>query len=304
MQKLGVNHKIVIWGHLPDTHTHSYIHHGFYKSFQYLGYEVIWVDNTKENSDIDLKDAIVISEKNVIDHLPIVDTAKYFIHNFKDDFEDTGYDNVYNYLVYHENYSWDGVKQVDDCFWFDEKTKTPVIMWATDLIPDEIDLMNPCLYDEDKDTVYFVGTIQGANTIKFAHICSNRGKDFVNLGGYTGYEDEEDGLNFYGNDKSIQSVIDSYISFDIREQCHLENGYVPCRVFKNMSYGKWTGSNSLKLRKIFQDRITIDDDLEKLYDNIVSDYKKSDEKILKENMNFIKTNHTYLNRVKSLMSVL
>lgn len=304
MQRLGVNRKVVLWGHPPDTHTHSYIHYGFKKSFEYLGYDVTWVDDSEKNSNIDLNDAIVISEKNVIKHLPIIDSATYFIHNFKDDFEDTGYDNVYNYLVYHENYSWEGIEQVDDYFWFDERTKTPVIMWATDLLPDEIDNMEPSLYDDNKESVYFVGTIQGKNSVEFAYICANNGKDFINLGGYTGYEDEEDGLIFYGYDKSISAVRDSYISFDIREECHLDNGYIPCRIFKNMSYGKWTGCNSEKVKKFFENRVTIENNLEKLYDNIVSDYKKCDEKILKENMNFIKTNHTYLNRVKSLISVL
>jgi hypothetical protein len=304
MQKSGVNRKVVLWGHPPDTHTHSYIHYGFYKSFEYLGYDVVWVDDLKKNSNIDLNDAIVISEKNVINHLPIIDSATYFIHNFKDDFEETGYDNVHNYLVYHENYSWSGVEKVDEHFWYCPRTKTPMIMWATDLLPNEIDELEPCLYDDSKDSVYFVGTIQGENAIDFAHICANNGKDFINLGGYTGYEDEEDGLNFYGYDKSIKAVIDSYISFDIREKCHLDNGYVPCRIFKNMSYGKWTGSNSQKVQKFFGDRITINGDLEKLYKSIVDDYKKSDENILRDNMNFVKNNHTYLNRINSLLSVL
>lgn len=304
MRRLGVNRKIVIWGHPHHTHTHSYIHHGFYKAFKSLDYDVIWVDDSEENSNIDLDNAIVIGEKNAISNLQIKDTATYFIHNYREDFEETEYDNVHNYLVYHENYSWDNVKKVDDYFWYCERTKTPVIMWATDLLPDEIDNISPCLYDDTKDEVLFVGTIQGNNLIDFAHVCANNGKDFVNLGGYTGFDDEESGMPFYDYDRSIDAVRNSYISFDIREKNHLENSYVPCRIFKNISYGKWTGSNSSKLDKFFGDRITINGDLEKLYESIVDDYKKSDENILRDNMNFVKNNHTYLNRINSLLSVL
>ncbi|MFZ9376818.1 MAG: hypothetical protein ACO25K_06810, partial [Candidatus Fonsibacter ubiquis] len=129
-------------------------------------------------------------------------------------------------------------------------------------------------------------------------------KNFINLGGYTGFNDEENGISFFDYEKSIRAVRDSYISFDIREEQHLNNGYVPCRIFKNMSYGKWVGTNSLKVKKFFQNRVTINDNLEQLYFNIVDDYKRSTIDILSDNMNYIQKNHTYLNRVKSLFSIL
>jgi hypothetical protein len=299
-----MKNKVIIWGYTHHKHTHSYIHYGFYKAFQSLGYDVLWVDDSEENSNIDLNDAIVLGVSSETTHMPIKKSAKYLIHNYKEDFEESEHDNIHNFLVYHENYKWDGVKKIDDHFWYCEKTKTPVIMWATDLLPHEIDNIEPCLYDEDKNEVFFVGTIQGKNLVDFAHICADNQKNFTNLGGYTGFEDVESGLSFYDYDKSITAVRESYISFDIREKIHLDNGYVPCRIFKNISYGKWTGSNSLKLSKFFEGRITIESDLKKLYTNIVRDYKNCSEDILRDNMNYIKKEHTYINRVNSLMSIL
>lgn len=304
MQKLGTN-KVIIWGHPEHSHTHSYIHYGFFKALKYLEYDVIWVNDSEESRNINLENCIVISEVGCKKFLPIVDSAKYLIHNLYDDFIDTNQKNFYNFLVYHENYSWDNTQEkVDDFFWYDKKTKTPVIMWGTDLLPYEIDNIEPSLYDEERDDVYFVGTIQGNNLIKFAHICADNGKNFINLGGYTGFNDEENGISFFDYEKSIRAVRDSYISFDIREEQHLNNGYVPCRIFKNMSYGKWVGTNSLKVKKFFQNRVTINDNLEQLYFNIVDDYKRSTIDILSDNMNYIQKNHTYLNRVKSLFSIL
>jgi len=296
------DHKVIIWGHPLHSHTHSYIHYGFYKAFSSLGYNVQWVDDT--DTDIDLNDSIVISERQVIKNLPIVKNAKYFIHNYHLDFQNTEIGNVYNFLVYHKKYNWIGDEKVNNFFWYQKKTKTPVIMWATDLLPDEIDQQTESLYDDNKEDIYFVGSVQGNNLYNFAHICANDGKNFINLGGYTGDSDDENGTRFYDNQKSIDAVKKSYISFDIREQQHLDNGYVPCRLFKNISYGKYTGSNSYLMKEFFENRIIINSNLNELYDNIVDGYKKCDKNKIRDDMNFIKNNHTYINRVQDLLSVL
>ena len=59
--------KIVIWGYPPDTHTHSYIH-GL-KAFSYLDYDVVWCDDDPDYAD-EVKDSIVLTEKNCMSHLP------------------------------------------------------------------------------------------------------------------------------------------------------------------------------------------------------------------------------------------
>jgi hypothetical protein len=66
----------------------------------------------------------------------------------------------------------------------------------------------------------------------------------------------------------------------------------------------WTGSNSLKIKKFFGDHLTINNNLSQLYDNLVSDYSSCTEEKIKNSMNYVKDNHTYLNRVQSLLSVL
>ncbi|NBP58076.1 hypothetical protein EBU71_16380 [bacterium] len=297
--------KIIIWGHPPHTHTHSYIHHGFYKSLYYLGHDVYWVDDI-ENNNIDVNDAIVISESQAIKHLPMAKSAKYLIHNYKNDFEESGNINVFNFLVYHKNYNWGQaeIEKIDDYSWYDKKTKTPVIMWATDLLPVEIDNIDPVLYYPSTKDVFFVGTVQGKNLRKFARVCANNGKNFINLGGYTGLSDDENNTQFFSNRKSLDAIRNSYISFDVREDCHLDNGYIPCRIFKNMSYGKWTGSNSLKLKEFFDERLTINKNLNILYIDLVEDYKKCTFNLLKDNMNYIRDNHTYLSRLNSILSII
>jgi hypothetical protein len=296
---------IVIWGHtFNKIHTHSFIHYGFYKAFKHLGYDVKWLDNIPENSKVNLDDSIVISEHQQISHLPIQKGAKYFIHNLKDDIEHVDSENVFNFLIYHEEYkNWKDVKRVDDFFWYDEKTKTPIIVWATDLLPDEIDNMSPVLYDDLNDSINFVGTVQGKNLVNFAYICADHGKNFYNHGGYTGSSQDSEN-RFFDDVQSIKSVRNSYLSFDIREEQHLRNSYVSCRIFKNISYGMWTGTNSQKMDKFFSDHLTIESDLETLYEKLVGDYRRCTEAKIRSSMNYVKENHTYLNRIKSFLSVL
>lgn len=305
MNKLDYNQKVIIWGYPIHTHTHSYIHYGFYKSLKYLGYDVYWFDDDKVDFDFD--NSIFISEQGCIKNLPIKKTSKYFIHNICSDFkiqDKIDHQNVYNFLVYHQNYNWkDSVEKIDNYSWYDDSTKTSVIMWATDLIPEEIDVIDPILYDESKNSVNFIGTVQGDNIIKFAHICADHGKDFYNLGGYTG-SSLNDHLHFYDEENSIKQLRNSYISFDIRESQHINNGYIPCRIFKNISYGLWTGCNSLKVSNFFDSYITIEDNLELLYNNLEEDLKRCTSKKIKRSMDNVKKNHTYINRIQSLFSIL
>ena len=39
--------RVVIWGHPLHSHTHSYIHAGFARAFEYLGFEVLWVSGSR-----------------------------------------------------------------------------------------------------------------------------------------------------------------------------------------------------------------------------------------------------------------
>ena len=136
-----MTNKVVIWGLPPNTHTHSYIHLGFAKAFSYLDYDVTWYDDSEEYVGEDLKDSIIITANICCNYLKMEDSSKYFVHNLADGFSrETVMDNIYNLLVYHENYDWhDGVEKVDDFSWYDSKSKTSVIMWGTDLLPEEID---------------------------------------------------------------------------------------------------------------------------------------------------------------------
>ena len=52
--------KIVIWGHKLHSHTHSYIHYGYWRAADYLGHEVYWYDDKDAVHDVDFSNSIFI----------------------------------------------------------------------------------------------------------------------------------------------------------------------------------------------------------------------------------------------------
>lgn len=292
--------KVIIWGLPLHSHTHSYIHNGFFRASKKLGYDVEWVDNKESN---EFKDSIIITEKGSLKNLAIEDTSVYFIHNLTDDFEKPEQDNVHNFFVYHTGYSksMDQLEKIDNYSWYDSETGTPVIMWATDLLPEEFE--EPVFHNDELPSNNFVGTVQGNNLISFAQIGADKGKDFINYGGYTGFPDEN-GNDFFSVKGNIRAIQESYLSFDIREDFHLKNGYIPCRVFKNISYGKWTGTNAVNAKNFFGEYLTTQQNLNNLYEQLEEDSRSASYEKVKDAMNYVKENHTYVNRIQSLFSVL
>lgn len=300
--------KVIIWGYPPHTHTHSYIHFGFAKSFAELGYDVVWYDDSDEYESGDISDSIIISEINCCRFLPINSSSKYFIHNIQDGFYERSkfeYDNIYNVLVYHEDYNWnESILKIDDFSWFDPKTKTAVIMWATDLLPTEIDNQKEVLYDVDRTSVNYVGSLSQNYLNQFSSIVKRNGRQFTNYGGYSGVKSGSTTNGFVNDEESILIVKNSYLNFDLRPEGHLQNGYIPCRIFKNLSYGCWVGTNSEKVLKFFDGRVTAEADLNLLYQKTEECSKTVSKDIIRDNQNYIKHNHTYFNRINSLLSII
>lgn len=303
-----MSNKVVIWGYPPDTHTHSYIHFGFAKAFSEMDYDVTWYEDSPDYSNEDLSDSIVISGYGQCKYLPIDKSSKYFIHNIVDGFysqDKIEGDNIYNLLVYHENYNWnDDISNIDEYSWYDDKTKTVVIMWGTDLLPEEIDEQNEVLYDPDKKNVNYIGSLNPNDCSSLVNVVRSNKKEFVNYGGYSGIKSKSTGLRFLTDQELISLTKESYLNFDIRSQSHVDNGFIPCRIFKNLSYGCWTGTNSEKISKFFDKRITCNSNLSELYYQTEEDVRNATLEIIRDNMNYIKNNHTYINRVNTLIKIL
>ena len=107
------------------------------------------------------------------------------------------------------------------------------------------------------------------------------------------------------SDTESQNLINqSFLSVDLRGPWHKECGYLPCRIFKNNSYGRITGTNSENVKKVFGDFVVFDENPITLFSKL----KETEEKVtlnsIKKSMLFIKDKHTFINRVQNLLKVL
>jgi hypothetical protein len=285
-----MSHKIIIWGHKLHSHTHSYIHNSYFKAFKSLGYEVFWFDQTDDISQFDFSNSIFFTEDQVKWGMPLRNDCKYIAHHIQSSFFN-GIDSVLNlgnYIVDVEKFD-----KVKDQTYFDSKTKTLYQCWATDLLPDEINSDDFCVYDQSKQYVNYVGSLyeEGLEFAQeFGSILKDNQKE---LRLYHGVSDEE----------NQQLIRDSFLCPDFRNYHHIKVGYIPCRIFKTISYGQIIGTNSINVKRVFGDYVVFGSNPNDLYENMIEAILNQTID-MKEAMLFVKNNHTYINRVKTILEVL
>ena len=293
--------KVIIWGHKNDGHTHSYIHHSYYKAFKALGYDTYFFEDNEARKlkDFDFEDCLFFTEDQAQHNIPLVKSAAYILHHTKlDKYDENGlrYISLGNYLKYCDEgvsayLKDDTVEKVDDCTFWDGKNKILYQPWGTDLLPEEINTDDIVPFDEKKRVINYIGDIYGHNK-EYAQQFIQAAKAHK-IKFKTGRN-----ISF---EKSVELVRDSYITVDIRGPWHIECGYLPCRVFKNISYGKFIGVNSENIHKIFGDYVAYSADAGKLFEVTEEAYKNMDRNKMKEAMEYVKAKHTFINRVNNLL---
>tara|TARA_R110002126_G_scaffold290225_1_gene446714 strand:- start:780 stop:1673 length:894 start_codon:yes stop_codon:yes gene_type:complete len=293
--------KVVIWGHKNNGHTHGYIHSSYFKAFKFLGYDTYWFGDNDDVSGFNFDECIFLTEDQSQRNIPLNNTSKYILHHTKlDKYIDNGIDyiNLANYLKGCDdgvsvNHKENSVEKINECCFWDEKTKTIYQPWGTDLTPNEIKEENALLYNPKQTNVHYVGMAHDnrVQINEFNESVNKNGSQFIISRGKS--DKENMGL-----------VRNSLVSVDIRGDWHIECGYLPCRIFKNISYGRVTGTNSPNVKKIMGDYVVYNPDTKKLFNSLMDFEENTNIEIIQESMNFIKNNHTYVNRVNNLMGIL
>jgi hypothetical protein len=324
--------KVIVWGYPLYSHTHSFIHYGWYKAFKELGYDTYWFDDKNFPKDFDYNHSLFITEGYADKNIPLVKTSTYFVHITKDPSKYLNADcrlidirfNLkktkdfsYNYtrpderLVKLDDFSL-YEKNADDSVLVDKyrkgvsKYEAVYMFWATDFLPREIDFTTAFI--ERTSTVHHVGSFWSANReelLKLATVLKNKNINF---------EIRDPWKILTTNEQAIELVRKSYIAPDIRgkgvtcdeataeESNHLDNGYIPCRIFKNISYGQLGMSNSPSVHQLMGDYIVFSKDIEELVESGEAQ-RKNYNKII-ESMNYVKNNHTFINRINAILKII
>jgi hypothetical protein len=305
--------QVIVYGYRVDGsyHSHSHIHEGFYRALKFLGRDVFWIDQKNRNPLESYDNVLVITNHDVAKNLPLNKSWFYVIHGFNDyeplreRFQDM---NVLSWNVYHDcSHSHapggagpipgacnreDGYLLARDAPFY-PKEKRVDFRWATDLLPHEImSLKSNEMLGFGSNVINHVGTVWWVNEKElsaFRKACEEDGKEFRHLGaGQNGIVSVDD---------NIKLVRESFMAPAIVGSHHITEGYAPCRIFKNISYGHMGITNSARVNNLFDNRLIYDPDPYNLYWHAKEMLSGMEPDLVHALMDTVARDHTYLNRL-------
>jgi hypothetical protein len=303
MEKDNRFKKVVIWGHPLGSHTHSYIHASFYKTFSYLGYETYWLNNNSEINDIDFDNCLFITEGQVDAKIPLSPNSYYILHNVDaKKYRDTGCKILI--LETHTRNNQGYIENVNKYIRYKNPEGIPhlAICWATDLLPHEIDIN--LARNNMNGHCFWAGTHGGGDST------------FENGSTLYPFFDKVREINIpvkiidpwsspVSDEQNRIMVNKSFVSPSIQGKWQVENEYIPCRIFKNISYGHYGYSNSIQVKNIFDGPIIYENNTVNLFDSVIRKKNESSHiSDLVSLMEEVKEKHTYINRIEMLLKYL
>ena len=102
---------------------------------------------------------------------------------------------------------------------------------------------------------------------------------------------------------AAEAVIKAYLALDLRPRNHLANKYISCRIIKNISYGQMGITNCPATYEFFDGDVAYDSDPFHLFDVAckMRANPHTEQRVLRQ-MTKIKEKHTYVNRLRDMIS--
>lgn len=306
--------KVIIWGHklgTPDqSHTHSFVHEAFYRTFKNLGYETYWLDNNDRLDNLVFNDCLFISEGQVDSNIPVNKTNKYVLHNCNLKKYNSVISNVLNLQVYtHDCLSRDvNVVDKDQLCYYQPKAdysrkdhgcdnRTLYQPWATNLLPHEFSSAQTIAskYNRIKK-IYWIGSVmygEFRNDDKLMELQNAAAKDGVELVHAK-----------FPNQVQPRAIAESWIAPALQGNWQINKGYIPCRVFKNLSFGRMTPTNSAAVNNLFNGQLVYSESVQEMYEKAAGWESVPNKVLLADLVNLTSQKHTYINRIENILKAL
>tara|TARA_B110000208_G_scaffold873_1_gene1083 strand:- start:1405 stop:2313 length:909 start_codon:yes stop_codon:yes gene_type:complete len=290
-----------------------------------MGYKTYWFstngENNYNNEKLDNFDNVLfIVHGREAKNLPINNSSIYLCHNidFTGDSKKIPNNHIKKDIYIKDNIGID-IKNIiyfqvyiSDCItrdiedknlkyhYINKSLKTLYFPWATDLLPFEIDKnINNINNFKSKNISNFIG----CETKPWKIYKSKLNKFNIKYYNYGG--------NFKSNNKSIQDNIkliqESIITPSLQNDWQVNHEYIPCRIFKNISYGKMGITNNKAVNKLFDNKLIYSNNIEELIIKGLEFEKnknKNKNNLLKELMIEVRDKHTYINRIDFIFDFL
>ena len=298
---------LIVWGQKKNNHSHYYIHLSIYKAFKYLNdkynlnCKVLWLSDSKISQEKINEISLIFSSPhyNTDEYLP-VNNKNYYILHFdkfyvkKKNIPVLKYKNLKNLVKYKElryKKNSQDYKKINNYTFYRDYDNTVIMPWATDLTKEEIE-KNINNLDKKKDLNYnnqisFIGTKWFLNTKFFDEVEEYSKKINKKFKIYNNISDEE----------NMKIVRNSYLAPTFQTGTQI-NDYIPCRIFKNISYGAIPVTNNPLIKDIFRNDIVVLKNYKDIL-NYKPNYSLSKQKKI---MAEVKNYHTYEDRINTLIT--
>jgi hypothetical protein len=292
--------RVIIWKYPLHSHTHSYIHWGFYRAFKHLGYETHWIEHERQLQGMNLANSLFFVSGGQEQGVPLRDDCYYIVHNCE----------IVRYIRLREMgrcialqvYTHDCLDRKEPsfafCFHYDLQQPIIYMPWATDLLPHEINANKQKVATTvKKKQAIFIGTINAGGfgnqkeITPFIQACKEQRIPFI-----------DGGCCKKSMEDNMSIVMESLLAPAIQGEWQCTKGYIPCRIFKNISYGAMGVTNSKTVYELFNKKIIYNPDTYQLAQQAIAKVQHMNLNELYELMDFVRDNHTYLNRIESIFS--
>jgi hypothetical protein len=299
----GRFNRIVIWGFRYRYHTHRYIHLAFYQTLKKLGVKVLWLEDDKKNQKYIQADDLIIGgdmygrmmpEKLKFEdyNIPLRDDVWYCLYNFKNIFLDrVNKKRLINLDTYRNEAELSNIK-LDEITYIDT-TKDIITLWqawGTNIMPWKF---KKPIFNRTK-LFFWVGSIWND---KFNHgniqeiaelkkILAEKALKFIHV-------------RFVPDWINIFLIRHSRLAPSIGGRHQVETNYLPCRMFKNISYGQLGFSNMKKFRDLYKDCSVLGENIEELVTNAL-EIKKQDYLAMVKKQQEITKKHTYIQKMTNI----
>lgn len=280
--------KFVIWGLRNVNNTYRYIHNHFYTTLKKLNTKVVWVDDEKKHDSMIEKNDIVISVNIAGYNLPLKKDVYYCLHNFDNTIHNKIKPSHNIRLQVYTNAAENAEEKWNEVTLFDKKTRTLYQPWGTNLLPWEF---KKPVFNSKSPFVFWIGSVWNnelnQGNIKeirmLKKVLSKEKLKFIHL------QNIPDFLNVF-------FVRMSRIAPAIAGKWQVDNNYLPCRMFKNISYGQLGISNVKKINDLFEGYSIKGNNIEELIENSLKLNPNKYKEMVLGQQEIVKK-HTYLNKL-------
>jgi len=292
--------KWVIWGAKNSYNTFGHIHEAFLRALFYLGKDACWLDNGDDFSQVDFSNTLFITMNCVLSGMPRRKDCFYVVHNILGDPRLSYLDGLkmlaYGVHISTNKYSSDAIELTLDAF-FEPAARSLQFRWGTDLLPHEIEANKPAQsFNKESRVFNYVGTVDGMKSGSigdFAMACRENGIEY----NHYGYGEKNGPISV---EEHIRRIQESYMAPAFQGLDQVEQGYVSCRLFKNISYGQFGITHSKFANDLFGGRLIYNPDAYRLFYEARERLQNMPVKELHDLMDEVAKNHTYLNKIDAI----